>query len=171
MTQVNTLESINWQKKFNDCLPLFGHRNWIVVADAAYPAHSRDGIETIFADADHVDILRAVSHAIATAPHVHANILTDLELAFVTENDAAGISSYRKQLDDLFVGVNRSQIPHEEIIARLDASAQLFRVLILKTSMAIPYTSVFFELGCGYWNAESEARLRSAIETSPRQGR
>jgi hypothetical protein len=167
MTQVNTLELTHWQKRFNECLPLFGHRNWIVVADAAYPEHARDGIETIFADADHGDILHAVCDAIAAAPHIRANILTDLELDFVPENDAAGVSEYRNQLDELLIGFDRSQIPHEEILARLDASAQLFRILILKTSMSIPYTSIFFELGCGYWNAESEARLRSAIETAP----
>jgi len=32
-------------------LPLFGHRNWIVVADSAYPAHSMPGIETIVSGA------------------------------------------------------------------------------------------------------------------------
>jgi hypothetical protein len=29
--------------------------------------------------------------------------------------------------------------------------------------MTIPYTSVFFELDCGYWNAEAEQRLRQAM--------
>ena len=27
--------------------PVMGHRNWVVVADLAYPAQSRAGIETI----------------------------------------------------------------------------------------------------------------------------
>jgi hypothetical protein len=31
--------------------------------------------------------------------------------------------------------------------------------------MALPYTSVFLELDCGYWNAEKEQRLRSALES------
>ena len=48
----------------------------------------------------------------------------------------------------------------------LDQSAQLFRVLIIKTEMTIPYTSVFFELDCGYWNADAEQRLREAIAAS-----
>ena len=29
--------------------------------------------------------------------------------------------------------------------------------------MTIPYTSIFFELDCGYWSAEAEQRLREAI--------
>jgi hypothetical protein len=32
--------------------------------------------------------------------------------------------------------------------------------------MTIPYTSVFFELDCGYWNADAEQRLRQLIEAS-----
>jgi hypothetical protein len=38
--------------------------------------------------------------------------------------------------------------------------------LIVKTDMTIPYTSVFFELDCGYWNAGAEERLRQAILVS-----
>ena len=49
---------------------------------------------------------------------------------------------------------------HEQIIARLDESARLFRILIIKTAMTIPYTSIFFELECGYSSAETEERLR-----------
>jgi hypothetical protein len=32
--------------------------------------------------------------------------------------------------------------------------------------MTIPYTSVFFELDCGYWDADAEQRLRQAISVS-----
>jgi hypothetical protein len=61
------------------------------------------------------------------------------------------------------------QLPHDEIIAKLDKSAEVFQVLILKTTMTIPYTSVFFELDCGYWSAAAEKRLRTAIATSAKK--
>jgi hypothetical protein len=32
--------------------------------------------------------------------------------------------------------------------------------------MTIPYTTVFFELDCGYWNAAAEDRLRQAMKAS-----
>jgi hypothetical protein len=51
--------------------------------------------------------------------------------------------------------------PHEEIISSLDRAARMFSILIVKSTMTVPYTSVFIELGCGYWNADAEARLRS----------
>ena len=53
---------------------------------------------------------------------------------------------------------------HEDIIRELDASAKLFNVLIIKTDLAIPYTSVFFQLECGYWNVEAEKNLRQKLK-------
>jgi hypothetical protein len=54
-------------------------------------------------------------------------------------------------------------LPHEQMIAKLDESAKLFRVLIFKSTLAIPYTSVFLELDCGYWATEAEQRLRRSM--------
>jgi hypothetical protein len=59
-------------------------------------------------------------------------------------------------------------MPHEEVIAQLDEAAKTFRVLIIKTEMVIPYTSVFIQLDCGYWSAEQEKRLREAIDAETR---
>jgi hypothetical protein len=57
-------------------------------------------------------------------------------------------------------------MPHEDIIKMLDKAAETFNVLILKTDLALPYTSVFFQLDCGYWSAEAEAKLREAIRAA-----
>jgi hypothetical protein len=70
---------------------------------------------------------------------------------------------YRRQLEEVLYGSHLQRLPHEQIIHKLDQSAQTFRILIIKTEMTIPYTSVFFELDCGYWSAEAEDRLRQAI--------
>ncbi len=92
-------------------------------------------------------------------PIIHA----DRELSFVAEKDAPGISVYREKLSAL-VGAEVKYTPHEEIISVLDRAAGLFRVLIIKTNMTVPYTSVFLELDCAYWNADAEKRLRAAIK-------
>lgn len=152
-----------WEQRLAELLPLYGHRNWIVVADSAYPAQSRLGIETIFAGGDQLDAVRKVYDAITESTHVRANIYLDQELASVPEHDAAGVLDYRGQLERLF-GPSICQLPHEQIIAKLDQSAQVFRVLIIKTSMTIPYTTVFFELDCGYWSGEAEQRLRKNLK-------
>ena len=153
----------DWEQQLNALLPLFGHRNWIVVADSAYPAQSRPGIETIVAGGEQIDVVGKVWSAIAACSHVRANVYADKEIAFVAASDAPGIGEYRKHLDDMLKGARLSYAPHEEIIAKLDKAAEVFRILIIKTAMTIPYTSVFFELDCGYWSAEAEERLRWAV--------
>lgn len=149
-----------WQQRLSERLPLYGHRNWIVVADAAYPSQSNPGIETMVTGEDQIAVARHVLDAIMAAKHLRANVYVDRELGFVAEDDAPGVEDYRRELGSALYGVHIFDLPHEEIIHKLDAAARLVQVLILKTEMTIPYTSVFFELDCGYWSAEAEERLR-----------
>ena len=166
MTGPVTSAAPDWERKLSVLLPLFGHRNWIVVADSAYPAQSKPGIETIVADADQIHVVRTVLNAVAACKHIRANVYIDQELGSVSEIDAPGVTPYRQQLNALLERPSVKQLPHEQIIQKLDQSAEVFRILIVKTNMTIPYTSVFFELDCGYWNAEAEERLRQAIAAS-----
>ena len=162
-TNIKSSATADWEDRLADLLPSFGHRNWIVVADAAYPAQSSPGIETIVASADQIEVLRKVLSAISSSRHIRANVFIDSELQFVSEQDAPGVSNYRGQIEALIADEQVFRLPHEQIIARLDQSARAFSIVIIKTEMTIPYTSVFFELDCGYWNAEAEQRLRKAI--------
>jgi len=151
----------DWERVLRSRLPLYGHRNWIVVADSAYPAQCSEGIETIVAEVDHRVIVEKVLAAIRASGHVKAVIYTDAELMFVDEKDAPGISSRRNWLSNLDSEVRA--LPHEEIIWKLDRAGKSFRILVIKSNLRIPYTSVFFEMDCAYWNAEAEMRLRSAM--------
>lgn len=158
--------SKTWEEVLAGRLPLYGHRNWVVIADSAYPAQSSEGIETIVAGGDQITVLSKVFALLGECKHINPTIYTDQELNFVSEADAGGVTAYRGQLEQLLKGQNVRVLPHEKIISRLDRVGQMFRVLLIKTSMCIPYTSVFFELVCGYWNAEAEKRLRASIRTS-----
>jgi hypothetical protein len=150
-----------WKRLLEERLPLFGHRNWIVVADAAYPAQSRPGIETVFSGLSQQATIETVLARLRYCRHVHPVVHVDRELNFVEERDAPGIDGYRQWLISALEGLPVNSVPHEEIIARLDQAAQMFFILIVKSTMTIPYTSVFIELDCGYWDGEREARLRS----------
>ncbi|MGA2572420.1 MAG: RbsD/FucU domain-containing protein [Terracidiphilus sp.] len=153
----------DWELRLNALLPLFGHRNWIVVADSAYPAQSKPGIETVVSGAGHIEVAQKVLDSIAASKHLRPKIYLDHELEFVAESEAPGVSRCRDQLAALLKSVKLTTMPHEQIIDKLDQTAQIFRVLIIKTDLRIPYTSVFFELGCGYWSTDAERRLRRAI--------
>src|SRR5437764_4232449 len=155
----------NWEEMLKSRLPLYGHRNWLVIADSAYPAQARDGIETILADEDQTAVLAKTIAILHDCKHVTPKIYTDEELNFVSDKDAPGIASYREQLGALCNSYEVRGLLHEEIISRLDRVAETFRVLLVKTNMRLPYTSVFFELDCGYWNAQAERRLRTEMQS------
>jgi L-fucose mutarotase/ribose pyranase (RbsD/FucU family) len=159
-------EAENWKTEVEQTLKQFGHRNWIVIADGAYPEQSNPAIKTITIDDSQLEAVEFVSQLIEHATHVDANIFIDKEMAFVPEKDASGIDKYRTNLTEILEGKPVKTMLHEDIIRELDASAKLFNVLIIKTDLAIPYTSVFFQLECGYWNAEAEENMRQQLENA-----
>lgn len=154
----------HWKSVLHERLPLLGHRNWIVIADAAYPAQASPGVETIVTGADHFDVVTAVLDSISSAQHIRASAYLDLELGYVSERDAPGVSGIRRQLHAVLDDAPGEILPHEEILAKVDAAGRMFRILLMKTKLAIPYTSVFLSLECGYWTDEAEARLRAAMK-------
>lgn len=153
----------SWQETLSDRLALFGHRNWIVVADSAYPAQSRASIETIISGADHLSVLRAVSEAIKVSKHVRPIVHLDAELPYVPEAEAPGIDHTRSQIKEVLGSADVQSSPHEQIIAMLDQAGQQFDILIIKTNLTIAYTSVFFELRAAYWSDEAEKKLRNLM--------
>jgi len=162
----NLLAGDNWKEKLRNELPLLGHRNWIVVSDAAYPLQTSPGIETIYADADQVEVIKGVLAELAKTRHVKPTIYTDAEMKFVAETNAPGITAYRADLAKALSRQPVQVLPHEQIIGKLDEAGKTFKVLIIKTPLTVPYTSVFFQLECGYWNADSEKQLRDAMKTT-----
>ena len=153
----------NWEKILADRLPAYGHRNWIVVADSAYPAQARDGIETIVADADQLQVLQVVLGALAKSKHVAPIIHTDKELQYLDDAQAPGVEVYRDRLAGIFKDRTIDSIPHEKLIAQLDEVSRTFKVLIIKTNMTVPYTTVFLQLDCAYWGSDAEKGLRAKM--------
>jgi hypothetical protein len=156
-------QSKDWRTRLHEELPLLGHRNWIAVVDSAYPLQTSAGIETVDTNADQLEVVKTVLSELAKAKHVRPIIFTDAELKAVPESDAAGVTAYREALTNLLGKTEAQSLPHEEIISRLDEAGKTFHILVLKTRLTIPYTSVFMRLECGYWNADAEQRLREAM--------
>lgn len=165
MVHTSSAVTQTWVHELENKLPLLGHRNWIVIADSAYPLQSSPGIETIRADQPQEDVLHKVFSILAHAKHVKPVVYTDQELDFVAEKDAPGVTKYRQSLEKILVSQPILKLPHEEIIVKLDKAAQLFSILLIKTPMTIPYTTVFLELDCKYWTEEAEKNLRAAMKS------
>jgi hypothetical protein len=163
-------QETDWRRRLDRELPLLGHRNWIVIVDSAYPLQASPGIETIATGGEHLRVLKQVLAALDQSKHVRPVIHLDAELPFVPEEDAPGIDAYRQSLGSLLKDQKTHSLPHEQIIERLDQSARTFRVLVIKTNLRLPYTSVFIELDCGYWSPEAEKRLRDAMKRPAANG-
>lgn len=152
--------SLDWHQRLAEAMPLLGHRNWILVVDSAYPLQISPGIETIDTNTSHLDVLRAVMKAIDHSIQVRPEIFTDAELPFISDSDAPGASAYREQVAELFRDDDVRSRPHEKLLSDVDEAGRTYHVLVLKTNMTIPYTSVFIRLDCKYWSEEQEKNLR-----------
>jgi len=149
-----------WKAKVAETMPLLGHRNWILVVDSAYPLQASPGVETIETNANQIDVVQYVLDAINSSIHVRPLIYMDAELPFVPDEDAPGASAYRAQIAKVLHDYPIESIPHDKVIANIDETSKQFHVLVLKTKMALPYTSVFIRLDCKYWSADAEKRMR-----------
>jgi hypothetical protein len=153
----------NWIEVLRERLPLYGHRNWIVIADSAYPAQSGEGVETIVSNSSQMAVLKEVLAEVQASKHVRVIPYTDRELKYLGQQDAPGVDDYRTQLFTLLPDAETNSLLHEKIIQKLDDVGKTFRVMIIKTNMTIPYTSVFLELNCAYWSDEAEKNLRARM--------
>jgi hypothetical protein len=155
----------SWQSHVKDELSLMGHRNWILIVDSAYPEQVGPGIETLETNADQLDLVRRVLTMIKGSVHVRPVIFMDAELPFVPEAKAPGISAYRTQIATVLHDYEVHSRLHQSLIDEVAKDSSQYHVLILKSQLAVPYTSVFIHLDCKYWSAQDERDLRGAMSS------
>ena len=156
----------DWKATLAERLPLLGHRNWILIADSAYPLQTSPGIETIETNADQIDVVQYVLKQIDSSIHVRPEISMDAELPYVPDQDAPGASAYRTQIAQVLSGYTVTSRLHDKLIAEMAQSSQNFHVLVLKTNLTVPYTSVFIRLNCKYWPSDAERRMRAQMPST-----
>jgi hypothetical protein len=152
-----------WQTRLQQAMPLLGHRNWIMIVDSAYPLQSSAGVETLETNTDQMEVIRQVLGAIDSSIQVRPIVYMDAELPYVPEKDAPGVTAYREGIKSVLAGRKITSLPHEQIIAKVDEVGKTFHILVLKTTMTVPYTSVFLQLNCKYWSDDAEAAMRKAM--------
>ena len=156
----------DWHAKLTQQLPLLGHRNWILIVDSAYPLQVSPGVEVIETGADPLVVIPTVLNALVRSIHVTPNVYLDAELPYVPQQNFPGLDAYRDRLKKMLESSHVQSLPHEQLIAKVSEAGKDFRVLVLKTNMAMPYTSVFLQLDCKYWGPEDEQKLRQAMKAS-----
>jgi L-fucose mutarotase/ribose pyranase (RbsD/FucU family) len=156
--------SSNWQTKLHQQLPLLGHRNWILVVDSAYPLQVSPGVEVIETGSDQLTVVSAVLTALDHSTHVKP--ILDAELPYVPQQSYPNLNAYREALKKTLQGRPIQSLPHEKILGRISEAGKDYKILVLKTTMTMPYTSVFFQLDCKYCTDEGEQKIRQGMKSS-----
>ena len=154
----------SWQDVLADDLHLLGHRNWILVVDKAFPEQSSSGMKYLYVEQDLLPTLKYVLDEVEASSHVKPIIYQDKELSYITGDQVPGIEAFRSEAKKVLAGREVTTLLHDEVFGMLDESSSLFRVLVIKTNCTIPYTSVFLQLDCSYWNGDQENALREAMQ-------
>lgn len=141
-----------------------GYRNWIVIAEASFPAHSRPGVRQINADEEIPAVVDEVLRTLEQTEHVTPRIYVAREMRAVENDYAPGIDEFRKQLQVAMHAHETTELEQQSLMTLMEDTTKTFEVLVIRTTTALPYTSVFMELQPGYWSGDSEARLREQLD-------
>ncbi len=153
-----------WSGTIKRELGALGARNWVVIAESAFPIHSRRGLRVIQIDEEIPEIIEVVEQIIDQKQHVKPRVYVTSEVSNVSYGYAPGIENYRTKLKEALNGRKTVQLENAMLMNMMKNTEKTYRVLVIKTRTALPYSSVFMELGSGYWDSESESALRAKME-------
>lgn len=156
-----------WKEPLRKNIHTLGYRNWIVVADASFPAHSRRGVRVTFLDADIPEVVDAVLQILEETETLQPRVYLPREMRQIENQYAPGIEEFRPKLESALHGRIATELEQASLMTLLEDATRTFDVLVLKTRTALPYTSVFLELQHGYWDGEAEMLLRGKLKPSP----
>lgn len=152
-----------WLQSLAERLPNLGHRNWIILADAAYPEMASPGIVTINSGQPLLPVLNEVISLLKAADHVQPDVVLDQEWFELTDDECQGISRLRDEAHPLFEGLKVEPVWHKDLLSSLAEVSRTYTILVIKTTSTIPYTSVFLRLECGYWGGPNEESFRKRL--------
>jgi len=154
-----------WPAELRSQLARIGERNWIVVTEASFPAHSRRGVRQTVSSQEIPATVEQVLGQLETTEHVRPRVFMARELRYVSNETAPGIDSLREQLKTAMHGHPVTEMENQSLLTLMEDARQTFEVLVIRTPTALPYSSVFIELRHGYWDPEAETQMRERMKT------
>lgn len=159
----DTAKLPDWKTQVDNHISAFGHRNWILIVDKAFPAQNTDGVITIDTKENLKDVLSFTLQQITASTHIKPLVYTDKEFAYLNSEQVSTIDEYKNARAGILEKYNPRELLHDSVFVKIDRASRLFKVLVLKTNEVIPYSSVFIELDCKYWSSEKEKTLQDAM--------
>jgi L-fucose mutarotase/ribose pyranase (RbsD/FucU family) len=158
-----------WQTAVERQAGQLGYRNWIVIAEASFPAHSRPGIRQVNSSVSIPETLDYVLNVLEQTENLRPKVYVPRELRSVENDFAPGIDELRKSIKSSTRGHELTELDQQSLLTLVEDANRSFDVLVIRTPTALPYSSIFIELQPGYWDAVSENRLRERIRQEQAQ--
>lgn len=152
-----------WEEVLSQKMPLLGHRNWILIVDKAYPAPAGANILVLNSEKQISEVLDRILQLLNLQKHVRPVFYLDKEIDYLDDALAPRLKEYKTSLTKLLPHIKKRSLLHEDVFGKMDKAANLFQVIVVKTESLIPYSSVFIELDCKYWDADREKILRERM--------
>jgi len=153
-----------WRAAVDRQAAQLGYRNWIVIAEASFPAHNRPGLRQVTAPVEVPEAVDYVLQVLERTENVRPQIYLTRELRSVENDYAPGIDELRRRVRGSLHGHEPTELEQQSLLTLMEDVTRSFDVLVIRTQTALPYSSVFLELRPGYWDADSETRLRERIQ-------
>jgi L-fucose mutarotase/ribose pyranase (RbsD/FucU family) len=159
-----TSDDQTWRAAVDRQASQLGYRNWIVIAEASFPAHNRQGMRQVAAPVEVPEAVDYVLQVLERTENVRPQVYLTREVRSVENDFAPGIDELRARVRESLHGHEPTELDQQSLLTLLEDVNRSFDVLVIRTQTALPYSSVFLELRPGYWDADSEQRLRERIE-------
>jgi D-ribose pyranose/furanose isomerase RbsD len=154
----------SWQAAVDHQASQLGYRNWIVIAEASFPAHNRAGLRQVSSTVEVPEVVDYVLQVLEQTENVRPQVYLTRELRSVENDFAPGIDHLRERIRASLHGHEPTELDQQSLLTLMEDANRSYDVLVIRTQTALPYSSVFLELKPGYWDADSESRLRDRIE-------
>lgn len=158
-----------WQAAVDHQIAQLGYRNWIVVAEPSFPAQNLPGVRQVSAPVGIPEAVDYVLTSMERTENLRPRVYLTRELRSVENDFAPGIDEFRPRLTASLHGHETTELDQQALLVLLEDINTRFDVLVIRTQTALPYSSVFFELQPGYWDASSESWLRDRMSLEPLQ--
>lgn len=166
MSRPQEASSPAWGEVVSREVNALGSQNWIIVAESSFPVVSRRGVRTLVVDAEVPELVDFVVNELEKSETVIPSFSTARELPFVKNDRAPGIDEFRKLLKASLQGHEVREMEHRSLSLLAHSDSAKYAVLVLKTKSALPYSSVFIELDSGYWDRDSEDKMRREMTSA-----
>ena len=146
-----------------------GIQSWIIVAESSFPVVSGLGVRTLVLDGEIPQIVDCIVNHLAKSETVTPSFNTALELSFVSNDRVPGIDYLREQHNEALHEHQVRQMDNRSLTLLAHSDASKYAIMVLKSKTALPSSSVFIELDSGYWDRESEDRLRQEMKAAEKR--